>query len=131
MGFVQVLWFYILWHYTKAWQDLFRVIGNYLWFVGNYFSINLLLGTLFSPWRRMAIVGGKGTSDSFLGALLINTFMRVVGFLMRSITILVGAFVLFVCITLSCALIIVWLLLPVIVFFMFFAGLGQIIKSIF
>ncbi len=131
MALVQVLWFYILWHYTKAWQDIFRIIGNYLWFVGNFFSINLLLKTLISPWRRLSISGGKGSEDSFFGALLINTLMRGVGFLIRSITILVGAVALFVTIVLSGAFLVVWFFLPIIVFFLFFGGLGQILKTVF
>jgi len=131
MALVQVLWFYILWHYTKAWQDIFRIIGNYLWFVGNFFSINLLLRTLLSPWRRLSIRGGKGTGDSFFGALLVNTLMRAVGFLIRSMTILIGAVSLFVTIFLSFVFLIVWLLLPVIVFFLFFGGLGLIVKTVF
>ncbi|MEK7575131.1 MAG: hypothetical protein AAB511_02785 [Patescibacteria group bacterium] len=130
MAFVQVLSFYILWHYTKAWQDLFRIISNYLWFVSNYFSIGLLWRTLFDPWRRMSIVGGKGSKDSFVGAILINTFMRAVGFLIRTVTILGGLFVLLIAVSLSCILILAWAFLPVIVFILFFAGLGQILKGV-
>ena len=131
MTFVQTLWFYILWHYTKAWQDIFRIIGNYLWFIGNFFSINLLLRTLFQPFHRLSITGGKGREDSFFGALLINTLMRGVGFLVRSVTILVGAAALFLAIAFSCAFLVVWLFLPVIVFFLFFGGLGQVMKAAF
>jgi hypothetical protein len=131
MAIVQILWFYILWHYTKAWQDLFRIIGNYLWFVGNYFSLGLLSRTLFSPWRRLAIVGGKGTPDSWFGAILINTFMRGVGFIARSFTIIAGSVVLFSCLVFSSVLLFVWLLLPIVVFFLFFAGLGQTVQSFF
>ncbi|MDO8663970.1 MAG: hypothetical protein Q7K44_00230 [Candidatus Liptonbacteria bacterium] len=130
MAFVQVLWFYILWHYTKAWQDIFRIIGNYLWFVDNFFSINLLLKTLLSPWRRLSIRGGKGTEDSFFGAFLINTIMRGVGFLIRSITILIGAVAVFMTIIFSFAFVIVWFFLPIIAFFLFFGGVGQIMKAI-
>ena len=129
MRLIQVLWFYILWHYTKAWHDLLRVISNYLWFIGNYFSISLLLRTLFSPWRRLSIKGGKGQQDSFFGALLINTLMRVVGFIFRIITILAGAFVLLFAVILSVFLIALWLVLPIFVFFLFFGGLGFMLNQ--
>jgi hypothetical protein len=127
MGFVQVLWYYILWHYTKAWADLLRIIGNYFWFVSNFFSINLLLQTLFSPWRRLSISGGRGGEESFIGALIINTIMRFVGFFARIFTIVFGIVALAVTAALSVAAILVWLFLPVIVFLLFFAGLGYII----
>ena len=131
MTFLQTLWFYILWHYTKAWQDIFRIIGNYLWFIGNFFSIGLLSRTLFSPWRRLSVSGGKGSKDGFFGALLINTLLRGVGFLARSITILVGVAALFLTIIFSCAFLVAWLFLPVIVFFLFFGGLGQVMQVTF
>jgi len=130
MAIFQVIWFYILWHYTKAWQDIFRIIGNYLWFVGNFFSINLLLRTLFFPWKRLSVKGGKGTSDSFLGAVLVNIMMRVIGFLARTLTIVAGICSLFLTLILSAILMAAWLFLPVIVFFLFFGGLGQVLKSV-
>lgn len=131
MVFVHLFSLYIFWHYTKAWRDIFRIIGNYVWFVSNYFSIRLLWRTLFDPWRRMAIVGGKGTGDSVVGAILVNTFMRGVGFLMRSITIFVGSLALLLTILCSCFLVFLWVTLPLVVFFLFFAGIGQILQNIF
>ena|SRR3989338_3990678 len=128
MGFVQVLYYYIVWHYTKAWSDMFRVIGNYLWFVSNFFSLELLARTLFSPWRRLAISGGKGKEDSFFGALAVNTLMRLVGFGIRAVTIIAGAITILITGAISCLAAIVWLLFPAIVFLMFFAGLGFVIK---
>lgn len=130
MEFVHVIGYYILWHYTKAWKDFLRVMENYLWFVGNYFSINLLLGTLFAPWRRLHESGGKGTKESFLGAFLINTLMRFVGFGARLFIIISGAFSLLLIIALGFVAAIAWLLLPVIVFLLFFAGVGYVTSAL-
>jgi hypothetical protein len=129
MGFVQVLWYYILWHYTRAWSDLFRVIGNYFWFVSNFFSVNLLLRTLFSPWRRLSISGGRGGEDSFFAALIINTIMRFVGFIARVFTIAFGLVALIITAVFGAAVVLIWLILPAVVFFLFFAGLGYIISA--
>lgn len=129
MGFIQVLYYYIIWHYTKAWSDMVRVVGNYLWFVNNFFSIKLLLGTLFSPWRRLAISGGKGKEDSFFGALAVNTLMRLVGFGIRAITIVAGAMTFLLVGVISCLAAFVWLIFPGVVFFLFFAGLGYILSG--
>jgi len=130
MGFVQVLGYYILWHYTKAWSDLFRTIGNYFWFISNFFSINLLLRTLFSPWRRLSVSGGRGGEESFFGALIINTIMRFVGFFARIIIIVFGVIALIITVVLSLLAILIWLLLPVVAFFLFFAGGGYIIEGV-
>jgi hypothetical protein len=130
MEFVHVVWYYIFWHYTKAWKDLLRVIDNYLWFIGNYFSINLLLGTLFSPWRRLKISGGRGQADGFFAALLINTLMRLVGFIFRLFVILSGACAILITLFLGFVAIVLWLVLPLVVFMLFFAGVGYITKSL-
>lgn len=130
MRLVQVLWFYILWHYTKSWTDFVRVISNYLWFISNFFSIKLLSRTLFSPWRRLSIAGGKGQEDSFAGALLINTIMRGVGFLIRVVTIVVGCIAIVAGILFTGILFVLWLLFPAVVFFLFFGGLGKILQGL-
>lgn len=131
MSMIQVFWYYLIWHYTTAWTDIFRLFNNYLWFVGNFFSIELLFKTLFSPWRRLSISGGKGSKDSFFGAILVNTFMRGVGFFIRSFTILAGCVALFIFVTVSALLICIWAVLPAIIFLLFFGGVGQILKSFF
>lgn len=123
MEFVQVLWYYTIWHYTKAWGDIFRIIANYLWFVGNFFSINLLLRTLFSPWRRL---GARSGEESIFGTLVINFLMRFIGFGMRLGTVIVGALSLLLTMALGSIVLLAWLFLPIIVFFLFFAGLGYV-----
>ncbi|MBU6390285.1 hypothetical protein KGQ31_01920 [Patescibacteria group bacterium] len=130
MEFAEVAGYYLLWHYTKALADLARIVSNYLWFIGNYFSINVLLRTLFSPWRRLAVTSGRGGEESFLGAFIINTIMRFVGFLVRAFTILFGALALAAVAVLGIGAFAAWLLLPVIIFFLFFAGLGYVITAI-
>lgn len=126
MEFVHVLSAYILWHYTRAWGDMLRITGNYLWFTQNFFSMGLLSRTLFAPWRRLAISGGRGTGETFVGAVIVNTLMRVVGFGIRVITIVIGAVSLFGVIVLAALAFALWPLLPVIVFVVFFAGIGQV-----
>ncbi len=131
MAFVHVLSYYIIWHYTTAWSDMARVVRNYLWFVSNFFSIKLLSKTLFSPWRRLAVSGGRGKEENFFGALVINTLMRLVGFGIRAATIVAGAFALFVTVVVSLLAALAWLVFPALVFFLFFAGLGYVSSGVF
>lgn len=131
MRIVQVLWFYILWHYTKSWTDVFRVISNYLWFVSNYFSISLLSRTLFAPWHRLSISGGKGQEDGFFSAVILNTVMRLVGFLIRSITIVIGVLVLAISAGIAGIFLVAWIFFPAIIFFLFFGGIGTFLKVAF
>lgn len=131
MGLVQVFWYYINWHYTKAWSDILRIIANYLWFVGNFFSIELLAKTLFSPWKRLNISGGRNQEDSFFVALFINTLMRFIGFGVRMLTIIIGMIALIITAAISCVAVIVWFVFPAIFLFLFFAGLGYILNITF
>ncbi|MSR78646.1 MAG: hypothetical protein EXS59_00665 [Candidatus Taylorbacteria bacterium] len=130
MSLVQFFWYYIIWHYTRAWRDMMRLVSNYLWFVGNFFSINLLLKTLISPWKRLSVSGGKGGEESFVGAFIINTLMRIVGLFIRLFTISIGVVCLIAVVGLSVLVALVWLCLPAIIIGMFFAGVGYISNAI-
>ncbi|MCR4311075.1 MAG: hypothetical protein NUV54_00685 [Candidatus Taylorbacteria bacterium] len=130
MPLAKILWYYIVWHYTRAWSDMRRVASNYLWFTSNFFSIDLLLRTLFSPWKRLSISGGRGKEDSLFGALIINTLMRFVGFGIRLFTIAVGAVALCIVFAIAVVSAVVWLLLPAIIVVLFFAGIGYIAGAI-
>lgn len=107
-----------------------RLVSNYLWFVGNFFSINLLLKTLISPWKRLSVSGGKGGEESFVGAFIINTLMRIVGLFIRLFTISIGVVCLIAVVGLSVLVALVWLCLPAIIIGMFFAGVGYISNAI-
>lgn len=73
---------------------------------------------------------GKGGEESFFGAFIINTLMRGVGFLIRFFTILIGAFCLLVTMLLSFLAALLWLIFPVAIFFLFFAGVGYVTRAI-
>lgn len=129
MRTVQIFWRYIAWHYTLAFADIWRISGNYLWFVRNFFSLGLLARTLFSPWKRLTERHGRGTGESWFGAVIINTIMRLVGFLARSFTILVGFAALLATVFAIAVFVLLWLILPAVVIFLFLAGIGFALKG--
>src|SRR3989344_5618520 len=51
---------YIEWHFIAAPKEILKGWGNILWFGFNYFSVPLLLKTLFAPWRRITWSYGRG-----------------------------------------------------------------------
>lgn len=130
MVFVQVLWYYALWHYTKAWADMIRIVRNYLWFIANFFSIVLLARTLFSPWRRLSVSGGKGGEESVIGAFLINVLMRGIGFLARGFVIFLGVLSLIATVFLALICAVLWVLLPAIIFILFFGGVAKFTEAL-
>lgn len=99
---------YIWWHYTSAFVDIFRIVGNIFWFLLHFFSVPDTFKTFFKPWQRLQEKYHKGFSlEAFASSLVVNLLMRLVGVIMRSILLsfaLVSFIVTFI-------VVIVWLLL--------------------
>lgn len=105
---------YLFWHYTAAWEDVLRLYLNLSWFLWNFFSIRILLQTLFSPWHRRREHPEK-EFGGLLGSLILNSILRMVGFLIRSLTILFGLITLAVFSILYAAFFALWPFLPLLI----------------
>lgn len=112
---------YLIWHYTVAWRDLARLYRNFAWFLWNFFSIRLLAGTLFSPWKRLHEASNKSTGG-FLGSFILNTLMRFIGLFARLFTILTGCASLLLLSLGFVAFLLLWLFLPALVFIFLVSG---------
>ena len=125
MRFLRLPFQYGQWHYGAAWIDILRVYTNCTWFVWHFFSISLLLKTLFQPFQR---IHDTYTTDSdhvvedFFGTLVVNGAMRVVGACMRLFLIALGAVVLAVELLLGLAVCALWPVLPVLCGALLFVG---------
>lgn len=116
MKTIRVILSYLRWHYTQGTLDLLRNFFNIFWFIFHFFSIGVLTKTLFAPLKRLGMEKGAHFNLAEFGsALIINTIMRVVGFICRSAIILVGLVVLACALAVEAVLVVVWLALPVIV----------------
>lgn len=105
---------YIKWHYGQGLRELFAVAKNFLWFVASFFSFKLLLKTLFAPWKRMGenYEGGLNIS-AFASTLLVNTLMRLVGFITKTVVLIVGVVSSILVLIFSFFIFIIWTLAPV------------------
>lgn len=111
---VQVLPYYLLWHYTLGLHAAAAFGGNLVRFLFNFFSIALLIRTLFAPWRRLGEGYAKGLQPgAWFETLIVNTLMRLVGAIVRLALIAAGVIALLVGLGLWVVIIIAWLLLPV------------------
>ena len=104
---------YFLWHYSLAWEDLFRLYRNFSWFLWNFFSISLLLETLIAPWHRRKEHPDKDTAG-ILGSFILNSILRLVGFAIRFIAILSGLAALAFFSLLFAVFVVLWPFLPII-----------------
>ena len=114
---------YFYWHYTYGGKDVRNFFKNIVWFLWNFFSIELLAETLFVPWQRLQEQGRKGDLWSYVEAFIITTMMRIIGACMRLILIIMGlvvtSFVLIVGVIVS----LVWFAMPVLLVGAFITGI--------
>jgi len=114
---------YIKWHFLSATLTLAQAWGNILWFTYNYFSIGLLLGTYFSPWRRITWDYGRGFDiGRYLFVFGSNLISRILGACMRTILILAGIITQCVLFSLAIATVVFWIALPLLIALSFFYG---------
>jgi hypothetical protein len=100
------------WWYSAGYGKLFRKLRHKLSSIGLYFSVPMLLRTLFDPWRRVISYGDNSFIDS-LRAILDNTISRFVGFTVRLIVIFAASFSIMILSVIAVVVIILWPLVPI------------------
>jgi len=127
MGFVELPFAYLIWHYTLALRQIVKIWTGFVWYLFNLFSIVLLLRTLFSPWKRMTeAVGGGGGLEKMAEAVVINILSRFVGLTIRIPIILVGCLSIVLSAVGLILVYLVWVLLPFILFTLLTLGVTLI-----
>jgi len=118
---------YVRWHYTQGVVDLVNNVINFLWFVYNFFSIPLLLRTMFVPFHRLEEQAMKGLHlEQWAQAMLVTTLMRFVGALLRTFLILIALVFLALVFAGGFALLIVWIAMPLVLIFLVTMGVALV-----
>ncbi|MBP9750027.1 MAG: hypothetical protein KBD21_04835 [Candidatus Pacebacteria bacterium] len=106
---------YLHWHYSVAVAGYWGILQNLIWFLYSFFSLELMVHTLFVPFHRLTdrtSHHGKLDVGAISEEILVNTLMRIVGFFLRSLLIAAGV----TCIMCACVFggffFVVWLLAP-------------------
>jgi|SRR3989338_1194353 len=124
MRFLYLIPFYLRWHYSEGCKDLFHNWQSFVSFVLYFFSIGFLFKTLFAPFGRLNEEYKKGFNpETFFETLVVNTLMRVVGFVLRTFVIVVGLVALLMVVVLGPVVFVLWTLAPLIILFLFIFGL--------
>lgn len=122
---------YILWHYTSALKGTVTISRNVIWFLWHFFSIGLLLGTLFSPWQRIQEKHRTGLDiPDILGTFVVNIMMRVVGACLRLIIIAIGIVCIVAAFCLGILALVAWFLLPLLVICSFLYGVNLLMQPL-
>lgn len=120
---------YIIWHYGKALTDILRVWKNFFWFIFNFFSISLLLQTLFSPWQRLDENYTKGFDiEALASTFVVNVLMRLVGAFMRLFLIIMGLICLLFVVVAGVAFFVLWIFAPAVIAVLFILSIKSFVK---
>lgn len=105
---------FLLWHYSAGLGIYLRRWFYYLAYINHYFSLSLLLSSLFSPWKRLLEIDtGPGFNPArYLEQLTFNLISRGLGAIVRSLLFITGVFILAWVFFLGVIGLLIWLAFP-------------------
>ncbi len=113
------------WWYGAGWIERAKLIRERIARTVDYFSITLLLKTLFSPFRQISAGKVNGPLGVKWRAFLDRTISRVIGAFIRIVIILIGAVTIVLYCMLGLVTLVVWAtvpLFPIVGFILFISG---------
>ena len=108
-----MLFEFFAWWYGPGWLGAFRGAFDWVRAVQAAFSIDILLKTLFSPWKRIVVIGGRSLDAKFHAAID-NLISRVIGFFVRLIVLFAAVIIISLAAIAGLVLAVLWPLLPLI-----------------
>jgi hypothetical protein len=105
---------FFTWWYGQGWQQVAKSLNQRLKSTMELYSVEQLLRTLFSPWRRIISYPGSSFRDKW-HAWLDNLFSRFMGFLVRIFVLLIAVLSIVVIALATIIEIILWPILPLLV----------------
>jgi len=104
---------FLSWWYGAGWRWNASRVGHRLNRTSEFFSLTLLVKTLFSPYRQISAGAVRGNITIQWRAFLDRTVSRFVGFFVRFILLIVGTVSLAVLAVLWMSWLLLWPLMPV------------------
>ena len=125
---------YFVWHYGPGLRSFLAAERNYIDFGWYFFSISELTRSLFAPWHRIAEKKpGNIVTPEYWQALWGNIISRVLGSIVRLMTIFIGLFFEAVNlltshlqINLELLITFIWITAPIIIPIGFFLGFAEL-----
>lgn len=118
---------YIAWHYSTALREIWGISTNFVWFLYHFFSIPILLKTLVAPWHKLGEKYKKGFDPgALLSTFVINTILRVVGFVVRIVVIIFALFLIVSLVAVTLAFYVLWLAAPLVLVSLFLSSINYL-----
>ena len=102
------------WWYGPGWRSCVQRVFERLAATADFFSIGLLVRTLFSPFRQISAGSVRGSLGVQLHALLDKLISRMIGAMVRTAMIFAGGLVLVAQTLVGTAMILAWVLVPMV-----------------
>lgn len=115
---------YVRWHYNDALIGYIRILKNFWWFLVSFFSISILLKSLFHPYKRMS-ESNSDTLQNWIESKILNTLSRLIGFFVRLFIIVIGIVFISALIIGGVVFYVLWLVAPLLP--LIFISLGLIL----
>lgn len=114
---------YLGWHFFNLPKKILKAWRNFLVFNLEYFSVGLLLRTLFSHWRRYQFFYPRGFDiGQYAQVFFSNLISRTLGAVLRAFLIILGLIVELLILILGTLFFLAWLFLPLILIIIFYTG---------
>lgn len=111
------------WWYGVGWADISQRVGARVVGVWQLFSIDILLRTLFSPWKRIVAAPGKSL-DAIFRSMIDNTVSRFVGFFARIFVLFAALILTSLAAIIGLIMVLFWPLLPLAVIYALYRGIA-------
>ncbi len=119
-----ILFTWVNWYFTEVPQAILRGWKNILAFNLNYFSLPLLLKTLFSYWRQYRWYYPRGFDIAkYAEVSFSNLISRVLGAVIRIFILFLGIAAEIIIFVAGAIVLIIWLIMPLLVVFGLWQGL--------
>ena len=105
------------WWYTTGWTRLIHAAGGRIAATLEFFSVSLLIKTLFDPFRQIDAGSVRGSLQAEMKAFGNRLFSRVVGFFVRTTTIFAGLITAAFVLLFGLIQLVLWPLLPLLPLF--------------
>lgn len=102
------------WWYGTGWKQRFRALAERLLGTADYFSIDLLLRTLFAPYRQISAGKVTGPIGVQLRAFFDQLLSRIIGAIIRTFMIIAGLVGMLFYIVIGGILVLLWGVIPLV-----------------
>lgn len=122
---VMIIWGVLTWWYTEGWYQCLQRVKDRLEATLDFFSIDLLLRTLFAPFRQISAGSVRGSFEAQMRAFFDQLISRCIGTVARLIMIAIGSVMVVLHLVFGLLFLAMWCvvpLLPLIGLGLFIAG---------